>query len=437
EVVDGRAQASAMADRSRELLLALVSAGQDLDRLGVTDRTKVASNAISSGVAANAADVQGQQKVLAKAFEGVAALADSGAADDAASAMTSAYFEAFEPLERALEARRPQEILPLEQRFNALRGRIEGGLKGERLASALTELREGVAAAIGRSQAGGGFGAAFLASLVAILREGVEVILLLTMLISLVAKAGQPRAMAAIRWGVIGAAVASVLTAVGLNLVVATSQGRAREQIEGWVMMVAAGVLFYVSYWLISQVESRRWTEFLKGQIRRGVAAGGFGTLGLTAFLAVYREGAETALMYQAMIGGQGGSRAGLAGLVAGLAVGLVGLFAIYRLIRTTSRKLPLRTFFKVTGLVLFGMAVVFAGNGVFELQMAGVLKSTPVDWLGRGVSWLGFYPNLQVILVQGLLLAGALVAVVMLLTDPGDASPAPKSGAGRERVPV
>jgi hypothetical protein len=52
-------------------------------------------------------------------------------------------------------------------------------------------------------------------------------------------------------------------------------------------------------------------------------------------------------------------------------------------------------------------------------------------------VSWLGFYPNLQVILVQGLLLAGALVAVVMLLTDPGDASPAPKSGAGRERVPV
>src|SRR6202012_559689 len=129
----------------------------------------------------------------------------------------------------------------------------------------------------------------------------------------------QPRAMAAIRWGVGLAAVASVLTAVGLNVFVATSQGRAREQIEGWVMMVAAGVLFYVSYWLISQSESKRWTEFLKDQVRRGVAAGGFGTLGLTAFLAVYREGAETALMYQSMIGVQGGSQAGLAGVVVGL----------------------------------------------------------------------------------------------------------------------
>ncbi len=441
EVGEGKVPASAMADRSRELLLALVAASQDLNRLGVTDRTKVASNSTSSGATtATSADVQRQLTLLAKAFEGVAVLADSGASGDAASAMTSAYFDAFEPLERTLEARRPQEIQPLEARFNALRGRIEEGLKGEALASELGVLRGEVAAAIGRALAGGGFGTAFVASLVAILREGVEVILLLTMLISLVAKAGQPKAMAAIRWGVAGAGVASVLTAVGLNLLVSTSQGRAREQIEGWVMMVAAGVLFYVSYWLISQVESRRWTEFLKGQIRRGVAAGGFGTLGLTAFLAVYREGAETALMYQAMIGGQAGSRAGLAGIVAGLLVGIVGLAAIYRLIRSTSGKLPIRTFFKVTGLVLFGMAVVFAGNGVFELQMAGVLRSTPVNWLGRGVSWLGLYPNLQVLWVQGLLLAGALVAVVMLLTDPGAPAPvrlAANADAGRERVPV
>ena len=52
EVVEGKAQASAMADRSRELLLALVSAGQDLDRLGVTDRSKVASTASASGATA-------------------------------------------------------------------------------------------------------------------------------------------------------------------------------------------------------------------------------------------------------------------------------------------------------------------------------------------------------------------------------------------------
>ena len=79
-------------------------------------------------------------------------------------------------------------------------------------------------------------------------------------------------------------------------------------------MLLAAGVLFYVSYWLISQSESRRWLDFLKRQAQRGVELGGRGTLALTAFLAVYREGAETALMYQAMLGSQGQSRAGLVG---------------------------------------------------------------------------------------------------------------------------
>ena len=84
-----------------------------------------------------------------------------------------------------------------------------------------------------------------------------------------------------------------------------------------------------MSYWLISQTQAKRWAEFLKGRIAEGAKVGGLGTLGLTAFLAVYREGAETALLYQAMISGQGGSRDGLLGLAAGLGLGLVLLAAV------------------------------------------------------------------------------------------------------------
>ena len=169
--------------------------------------------------------------------------------------------------------------------------------------------------------------------------------------------------------------------------------------------------------------------DFLKRQAARGAEAGGAGTLALTAFLAGYREGAETALMYQAMIGGQGHSREGLAGLAAGLGVGLVLLAGIAAAIRATSVRLPIRAFFKLTGLVLFAMAVVFAGNGIFELQVAGVLKTTPLEWIGRGVPALGLHPTVQTLSVQGLLLAGAVLALVLLLT--GEAPAAPK-GAGR-----
>ncbi len=84
--------------------------------------------------------------------------------------------------------------------------------------------------------------------------------------------------------------------------------------------------------------------------------------------------------MYQGMISAQAGSKAGLVGVLAGLGVGFVGLAVIYRVIRTTSVKLPMRAFFQATGVILFAMAVVFAGNGVFELQSAGLPKGTPLS---------------------------------------------------------
>ena len=74
-----------------------------------------------------------------------------------------------------------------------------------------------------------------------------------------------------------------------------------------------------------------------------------------------------------------------------------------------------MRTFFKFSGLFLFALAVVFAGNGVFELQNAGILLTTHLAWLGGGFPLAGLYPNLQVVSVQGLLLAGALLSWVVI----------------------
>jgi high-affinity iron transporter len=422
-VAGGSQAPSGMADRTRRLLLDLVRASDELGRKGVTDRAHVFETTAEAQAAVADPAGPGDHRALLPPLErgllGVQALADKGEADDAASAMTSVYWTDFEPVERALNVRKPQEVRPLEARFNALRGEVGAGLKGDELAAKLADLRGRVEGALGRmeGQAAGSFGPAFAASLVTILREGVEVILLLTMLVALVARTGQAGAMRAIRWGVGLGIIASAFTALGLNLLVRSAQGKTREVAEGVIMLAASGVLFYVSYWLISQVESKRWMDFLKRRAARGAELGGLGTLALTAFLAVYREGAETALMYQAMIGGQGHSREGLMGLAAGLGVGLVLLAGIALAIRASSVRLPLRAFFKLTGLVLFAMAVVFAGNGIFELQVAGLLKTTPLVWLGPGIPVLGLHPTLQTLSVQALLLAGAALALTLMLT--------------------
>ncbi len=415
---DGKPDSDQLRVKLGKLMIELSRASDDLKRLNVLDRRDIGKAAASTEVVEviDRSRQSEQLDALAASLVQVRNLADAGKSGEAASAMTDAYFNDFEPLERMLNIRAPQSVPPLEAQFNTIRGQIESGVGGSTLEAKLEQLQAAIAKSVtdANSAIAGSFGPAFAASLVTILREGVEVILLLTMLIALAAKAGQPRAMTAIGWGIGVATLASAMTAYGLNLLVASSQGRTREIVEGGVMMLAASILFYVSYWLISQTQAKRWADFLKAQAANGAKVGSLWTLAATSFLAVYREGAETTLMYQAMISGQGGSRDGLMGIFVGLALGTVLLAIIAVVIRASSVRLPMRPFFKATGFLLFGMAVVFAGNGVFELQNAGLVKVTPVGWIGLGFPSLGLHPNVQTMVIQGFLLLGALLTLVL-----------------------
>ena len=119
--------------------------------------------------------------------------------------------------------------------------------------------------------------------------------------------------------------------------------------------------------------------------------------------------------MYQALLGSEGRTRAGLLGLAAGVALGVVLLAIIAAIVRATSMRLPMQLFFKLSGVFLFMMAIMFAGNGVFELQNAGILITTNLAWMGHGLPWAGLFPNLQVLAVQGLLLFGAVAAWLLI----------------------
>lgn len=430
EVARRQQPASEQADLNQKLLLALVATAGELNRKGVIDAAHLdiaggSTNGLDPDMATpDRADIAVLVQSLKRGFHRIQLLADQGEAEEAASEVTTIYTTEFEPIERYLLGREPQSVRPFEIRFNILRGDLSAGLKGDELANRVSSLQGDVEILVARleAQPTGTFGAAFAASLITIVREGVEIILLLAMLIALVAKttashtSDRRRGMRAIWLGVAGATVASLITAVALNLLVSSAQGRSREILEGLVMLSAAGILFYVSYWMVSQVESKRWTDFIKRQTRRGIEAGGLGTLAITAFLAVYREGAEIALMYQALLGSQGEAPAGIWGIVAGLAVGLTVLTAVALIVRATSVRLPMRQFFGVSGLLLFAMSIVFAGNGVFALQTAGIIHTTNLAIPGRGFPLLGVHPTVQVVTTQGLILGGAVLGWLLIL---------------------
>src|SRR5262249_46484626 len=141
---------------------------------------------------------------------------------------------------------------------------------------------------------------AFIQSFLIILREGFEAILVVGAVVAFLLKTGHRERLRSIWLGIGAALAASAVTAIGLRTVLKAIPA-SQELIEGVTLLIAVGVLFSVSYWLISRVEAAKWQQFIREKVNNALEHGGGRALAFVAFLAVYREGAETALFYQAL----------------------------------------------------------------------------------------------------------------------------------------
>ncbi len=75
-----------------------------------------------------------------------------------------------------------------------------------------------------------------------------------------------------------------------------------QEIIEGIAALTAVVVLFWVSNWMVSKSESAAWTSYIESKVSSGSSRGSSFALAFTAWLAVFREGAEVILFYQPML---------------------------------------------------------------------------------------------------------------------------------------
>jgi high-affinity iron transporter len=206
-----------------------------------------------------------------------------------------------------------------------------------------------------------------------------------------------------------GAAIAaSIVAAFAMQQVFETS-GANQEIIEGVTMLLATVVLFCVSNWMFSKAEAEAWKGYIESKVRSAVETGSGFALGAAAFLAVFREGAETILFYQAMLSDVQ-SNTGM--IWAGFGVGCVALVGVFAIIRYGSLRLPLKPFFIGTSFLMYVMAVAFAGGGIKELQEGDVIGVTPVDFV-QSIDLLGVYPTVETLLPQAVLVLLALGSVV------------------------
>jgi high-affinity iron transporter len=203
------------------------------------------------------------------------------------------------------------------------------------------------------------------------LREGLEASLIVGIIAAFLNHAGRREALKQV-WIGVGAAIVLCL-AVGIALFVVSRElpQKAQEGLETIVGLFALAMVTFMIIWMTRHARSMK--RELEGAAQEALASGSARALVVMAFLAVLREGFETAVFLIAVIQNSASAGSATAGAVIGIVIA-VGLgWGIYR----GGVHLNLARFFKITGLVL---AVVAAG-----LAMTAVHTAFEAGWLTSG----------------------------------------------------
>jgi high-affinity iron transporter len=197
------------------------------------------------------------------------------------------------------------------------------------------------------------------------LREGLEAALIIGIVLGALQKINRTQLIKSVWLGTGSAFLLSLFAALGLNAVGASIEGAAEAIFEGFAMLVAAGVLTWMIFWM--QRQSRNIKSELEVEVQVAAARRGGRALFTLAFVAVLREGIELALFLTATAAVSGSQQVligGLLGLVAAVALGWA-LFA-------TTIQLNLQRFFLVSGILLILFAAGLLAHGVHEFNELG-----------------------------------------------------------------
>ena len=205
-----------------------------------------------------------------------------------------------------------------------------------------------------------------MAELIIVFREVLEGSLIVGILYTYLRKTDQPEAISRLWQGVVAALVASVIGSFLFQIFADGFEGRSAKLFEGLIMIIAAGVLGSMIVWM---AKNRNIADDLKDKANEALSGEnvGYGIFAL-AFVSVFREGIETILFLYSIIIKEGGLNIVLSLVGAALGIGLSFMIFIQ------GRKVPLKTFFNVTSIILIFVAAGMFTYGVHELESARII---------------------------------------------------------------
>jgi high-affinity iron transporter len=211
-------------------------------------------------------------------------------------------------------------------------------------------------------------------------REGLEASLIVGIVLGYLKKAEQQDYFRVVWAGIAAAVAVSIGLGAGLFFTVGELSGRGEQIFEGATLLSAVAVLTWMIFWMRKQaVNIKRELEF---KLAGAIAAGSGVALAVVAFVAVLREGWESALFLFAISESSSPLATGI-GSVIGLAIAIALGAGIY----LGSRRLNLRQFFTYTGIVVIVVAAGLLAHATREFQEAGLLPQTVAHlWNTNGI---------------------------------------------------
>jgi len=333
----------------------------------------------------------------------------AGDKDRAYKLARDAYLDHFEFVEIPLRLRNPNLVLDTEFTFAEMRNHIRSGDSVDTVRGSVVKLRHQLQD-VDRELAKKGIAAPLLAfgfSFSILFREGIEAVLLIAILLGSLAAGSASNYKRPLAIGIGAAVIATLITWVLATVVIDIAPVN-RELLEAITALFAVVVLIAVSFWLIQRLEHKRRMEFMRARTAAAIASGTTAAFIGLGFTAVYREGFETVLFYQALsLFAEG------LGLYVwlGVAAAVAALGAVAYAIIGLGKKLPLKPMLITGASILLLLSIAFTGNAIRSLQSADVITATPVHagWARLPVfaaELTGIHPTTQGLIAQGVLLA-------------------------------
>ncbi len=337
----------------------------------------------------------GHVEFLKKALEESFELVKNSEFEKARALLSSAYM-IFEEVEPTLKIRNASDVTFVEigiqkilQEISKLEGAIDHKNIGE-----IQNITEVVLKRLDKLESSAGKYGKDLSAFIVVFREGVEAILIIAAILGVVS-AVKISPIPVYSGGVFG-----VVLGVALWELTGKIMKINQEVMEGVVTLLAVLVIIWVSFWVLEKVRVGRLEAFMK-KVRTAAYGKNYVWLFLVSFLATSREAGETVLFLRAIGGGE-----------VGIVLGFFSLIFVAVVVYFAKLKLPLRSFFLGTNILLNVLAVVLIGKAIEEFQEAGIIPITFV-----GLPFLGVYTTLQKFLPQltlFLLLFGATAVGVL-----------------------